>query len=266
MSGFYQRKPYSPSRQVFPRRFLEPWRILVVVVVIFLLFFFRFDTSSTPVAISTPSDVSPIEPPKSQAPLGFRPLNESKIAIVTFHTDQKSYTHLSMKNKYRMLPLLNGGGQIAHRLLLDYAKLHGYDFILDLEANNDRGLMWHKFDMVQRAINSTQYDWVWWIDFDTLVMNMNIKVEDIIADALANVTDPDKIDFLFTPDWYVYTIQATTRLRLLRRTNLDSPSLTLNIVSSSTLVLSSPAPPHEPTASSTALLSITKQTRPTNIK
>ena len=86
---------------------------------------------------------------------------------------------------------------------LDYAKLHNYDFIIDLEANNQRGLMWHKFDMVQRVINGSQHDWVWWIDFDTLVMNMNIKVSDIIEEELSKVSNPDKIDFLFTPDWYV---------------------------------------------------------------
>lgn len=44
---------------------------------------------------------------------------------------------------------------------------------------------------------------VWWIDFDTLVMNMDTRIEDIIEGALANVTNPGKIDFMFTPDWYV---------------------------------------------------------------
>jgi len=153
----------------------------VAVVVLFLLFFFRFDSPSTPVPLSTPLDVSGS---RSRQPLGFRPLNESKIAIVTFHTDQKSYTHLSLKNK-------------AH-----YANLQGYDFIIDYESNNQRGMMWHKFDMVQRVIDGSQHDWVWWIDFDTLVMNMNIRLEDIIEGALANVTNADEIDFLFTPDCF----------------------------------------------------------------
>lgn len=61
--------------------------------------------------------------------------------------------------------------------------------------------MWHKFDMLQRVINDKQHDWVWWIDFDTLFMNMNTRLEDIIEDALANATKPTAIDFLFTPDW-----------------------------------------------------------------
>ena len=108
MSNYYHhKKPYSPSRPMFPRRFFEPWRILVVVVVIFLLFFFRFDTNTAPVALSSPADAVPTmpvkaHPPPVKKPIGFRPLNESKVAIVTFHTDQKSYTHLSLKNKFRM--------------------------------------------------------------------------------------------------------------------------------------------------------------------
>ena len=87
----------------------------------------------------------------------------------------------------------------------DYANLHSYDFVIDYESSNQRGLMWHKFDMIQRVINASQHDWVWWVDFDTLVTNHNIRVEDIIAEALQNVTNPDKIDFLFTPDWYDYS-------------------------------------------------------------
>jgi hypothetical protein len=105
MTNYHYKKPYSPSRQVFPRRFLEPWRILVVVIILFLLLFFRFDTNTAPVPLSTPGDVATSKPGStkagSHAPVGFRPLNDSKIAIVTFHTDQKSYTHLSLKNKFR---------------------------------------------------------------------------------------------------------------------------------------------------------------------
>ncbi len=61
--------------------------------------------------------------------------------------------------------------------------------------------MWHKFAMIEDAIQTNKYDWVWWMDFDTLITNTNIKVEDVIAEELANVTNPNAIDFLFTPDW-----------------------------------------------------------------
>lgn len=43
-------------------------------------------------------DVGEISKPARALP-GFRPLNESRIAIVTFTTEQKSFTHLSLKNK-----------------------------------------------------------------------------------------------------------------------------------------------------------------------
>jgi hypothetical protein len=63
--------------------------------------------------------------------------------------------------------------------------------------------MWHKFDMVRKVINTSDHDWVWWMDFDTLITNTDIKLQDIISEALANATDPDQVDWLFTPDWYV---------------------------------------------------------------
>jgi len=61
--------------------------------------------------------------------------------------------------------------------------------------------MWHKFEMIEDAIHSQKYDWIWWMDFDTLITNQTVKVEDLIAEHLANETDPNAIDFLFTPDW-----------------------------------------------------------------
>jgi hypothetical protein len=87
---------------------------------------------------------------------------------------------------------------------IDYAKKHGYDFYIDYESNNNRGMMWHKFDMVQNVINGSEHDWVWWMDFDTLITNTNTKLEDIISEALANATNPDLVDYIFTPDWYVW--------------------------------------------------------------
>jgi mannan polymerase II complex MNN10 subunit len=66
---------------------------------------------------------------------------------------------------------------------------------------NKRGAMWHKLVMIESAIATSLYDWVWWMDFDTLITNNTIKVEDVIEESLANVTNPDLIDFIFTSDW-----------------------------------------------------------------
>lgn len=61
--------------------------------------------------------------------------------------------------------------------------------------------MWHKFEMIEAAIHTGKYEWIWWMDFDTLITNQTIKLEDVIAEHLANATNPDDVDFFFTPDW-----------------------------------------------------------------
>lgn len=100
MAGYYHsKKPYTPTRSGFPRRFFEPWKILVALVVLCLLFFFRFDAPATTSGIS--NSLAPTTLYGSRRPLGFSPYNESRIAIVTFTTEQKSFTHLSLKNKAR---------------------------------------------------------------------------------------------------------------------------------------------------------------------
>jgi mannan polymerase II complex MNN10 subunit len=61
--------------------------------------------------------------------------------------------------------------------------------------------MWHKLEMIERAIASEKYDWIWWIDFDTLITNMAIRLEDIILEALGSRTDPHAVNLLLTADW-----------------------------------------------------------------
>jgi mannan polymerase II complex MNN10 subunit len=60
---------------------------------------------------------------------------------------------------------------------------------------------WHKVTMIDRLIKRNKYDWIWWIDFDTIITNTTVKLEDLIAESLAAVPDPDKIDMILTPDW-----------------------------------------------------------------
>lgn len=88
--------------------------------------------------------------------------------------------------------------------LPDYARRHKYDFIVDYEAHTDRdhGTTWWKYNMMERLIKTEKWDWLWWIDFDTLITNTDIKVLDIIEETLKKVTAPDEIDVLTTHDWY----------------------------------------------------------------
>ncbi|KAF1994059.1 glycosyltransferase family 34 protein [Amniculicola lignicola CBS 123094] len=115
---------------------------------------------------------------ESKAPVKKGP----RIAIVTYATYEKSYIHLSLRNKDH------------------YARMQGYDFIVDYELHTDRGATWWKFNMMERLIKKRKWDWIWFVDFDTLVTNMQIKLEDIIDATLANVTSPAEIDWLKTHD------------------------------------------------------------------
>lgn len=85
-------------------------------------------------------------------------------------------------------------------MVLDYARRHGYDFIVDYEMHTDRPVVYWKYNMAERLIKTGKYDWIWWLDFDTLITNTDIKVTDIIEEELANVTNPDAIDYLTTHD------------------------------------------------------------------
>lgn len=54
--------------------------------------------------------------------------------------------------------------------------------------------------MMRRLIKKDQWDWIWWLDFDTLITNTDIKVTDIIEETLKNATDPAELDYLFSND------------------------------------------------------------------
>jgi len=105
-----------------------------------------------------------------------------KIAIVTMTTSEKTYTHLSLKNKSV------------------YARHNGYDLHVDFQTRQPKGPVWHKFTMIERLIEADEYEWIWWIDFDTLITNTTVKLENIISQALARTSKPDNIHALLTAD------------------------------------------------------------------
>ena len=63
--------------------------------------------------------------------------------------------------------------------------------------------MWLKFDMIERLIQKGGYDWIWWIDFDTLITNTSTPLTSIIDTHLAKSAVPSSIDYLITHDWLV---------------------------------------------------------------
>jgi mannan polymerase II complex MNN10 subunit len=76
---------------------------------------------------------------------------------------------------------------------------------LDLELPQGMKPMavWHKLNMIEYLVRTGDYDWIWWIDYDTVITNTTIKLEDIIAEALHSdeVANPDNIHFILTADW-----------------------------------------------------------------
>jgi mannan polymerase II complex MNN10 subunit len=93
-------------------------------------------------------------------------------------------------------PMLN----MSKAIHSDYARRHGYDLIVDYETHTDRSVVWWKFNMAERLIKSAKYDWIWWLDFDTLITNTDIKLANIIEEELKNTTNPEAIDYILTHD------------------------------------------------------------------
>lgn len=143
-------------------------------LILFLIFcaFLGWNFSQSP--LPDPAPRPPPSKPEEKKP--------SRIALVTFVTEQRSYLYLSLRSKDH------------------YTRRHGLDFIVDYEAHSERGVTWWKYSMMERLIKKNKWDWLWWLDFDTIITNTDIKLADIIEDTLKNVTNRDDIDYLVTHD------------------------------------------------------------------
>lgn len=61
----------------------------------------------------------------------------------------------------------------------EYAEKHGYGFLSERNYTAyDRPISWYKVRKILYLLE--EYDWVMWMDADSLIMNYNIKIEDII--------------------------------------------------------------------------------------
>lgn len=83
-------------------------------------------------------------------------------------------------------------GKIAIPNRAEYAKKHGYDCIYFTETiDKTRPPQWSKIKAVEYFLN--EYEWVWWLDIDALVIDTNKKLESIID---------NKYDIIFTDNKY----------------------------------------------------------------
>ena len=99
---------------------------------------------------------------------------------------------------YRDTQLTYGSTNLCFRHFPDYAHKHGYDFRFHFEG--PRGI-WDKFTNIEAAIETGRYDWIFCLDYDTLITNSSITLDDVVDEALAEVADPDQIDMILMPDW-----------------------------------------------------------------
>lgn len=101
--------------------------------------------------------------------------NESKVAIVTLFDDNyQDLANVSIPN------------------FISYAAKHGHDLIFfDQTIDTTRPPQWSKVKAVRHVLSD--YDWVWWLDIDALIMNHSISLTDIID---------ENYDIIFTKNKY----------------------------------------------------------------
>lgn len=77
-------------------------------------------------------------------------------------------------------PDMNELTEITWSNKIDYCRKHNYHGILQSQTWNYLGF--DKIIFIDNLLNSNQYDWILWVDNDTLFTNFNKKIEDIIDD------------------------------------------------------------------------------------
>ena len=87
-----------------------------------------------------------------------------KVAVATF----------SKGDEYKKVTYL---GRVSLNI---YCKKNHYDIIDDPEYDESRPIYWAKIPLLIKIIESKKYDYVVWIDADTIIMNDNLKLETII--------------------------------------------------------------------------------------
>lgn len=108
----------------------------------------------------------------NQRPAAAHHAQHSRYAILGMTTGRTTYDFESFSNKHT------------------YASKHGYDLIWDFEVSRRYAKVWDKLNITRDAIRASlhgdkAYEWVWMLDFDTLITNMSIPLSDVIDQALA---------------------------------------------------------------------------------
>lgn len=96
--------------------------------------------------------------------LSRRKVDPGKILVLTAHTHHiEDYASIARENK------------------IAYAAQHGYAFqCLTSGFDASRPPSWSKIPFIKQALR--KYDWVFWTDADSLIMNRGVKLESLIDD------------------------------------------------------------------------------------
>jgi len=62
----------------------------------------------------------------------------------------------------------------------DYSNRHNYTYILRNLPKTNRESTWEKIDLIKQTIISNKYDYIFWMDTDSIFTNFTITIEDII--------------------------------------------------------------------------------------
>lgn len=75
--------------------------------------------------------------------------------------------------------------EYGRRTRVDYCNRHGYDYIEDSTMYDpDRPIAWSKILLAKKYVCDPRYDFVWIYDSDTIILNEEIRIEQIILDHL----------------------------------------------------------------------------------
>lgn len=114
-----------------------------------------------------------------------------KMAILHMTTVETNYDWMVMSNKQ------------------EYASKHDYDLIWSF-SRPSYAKIWDKLEMIRHAFQATiendkkKYDWIWMLDYDTLITNPKISIKDIIKQSLdfaeAEGKNRDEVQLILTRD------------------------------------------------------------------
>ena len=85
-----------------------------------------------------------------------------------------------------------------------YCQQHGYDFICGGKSlDRSRPIPWTKILIILQTMENSNYQWIFWTDADSLIMNMSFKLEDFIQESENNLILTKDISNINTGEFFI---------------------------------------------------------------